>query len=383
VLRGGAGADTLRGLGGDDILNGGAGADKLEGQAGLDTADYSGAKQGVEVVLALGEGLSGAGDATGDTFVSIENVTGSAFADRLQGDDGANVVKGGGGNDFILGGPGFDVLDGGDGVDTIIYFGSGTGVVINLNTNTVSGDLASGDSISHFENAQGSGRPDMLVGDAGANRLDGDDGADTILGLGGNDVIAGGNGADVLDGGEGVDTLDYSRSSVRVRFDLGINFADAEGDTIKGFENLIGSRGDDSVAGSAVANTLSLGDGDDGLLGGLGRDDLTGGAGADDFEYVQPADSGVTAATRDVIHDFSHAQLDQLDLHNFDADSGTPGEQTFSFVGGNGFSAPGQVRSFLEGDHTVVALNTAGSSGAESTIQLDGHVSLSAADFIL
>ena len=137
-------------------------------------------------------------------------------------------------------------------------------MVINLNTNTVSGDLASGDSISHFENAQGSGLgPMMLVGDAGANRLDGDDGDDTILGLGGNDVIAGGNGADVLDGGEGVDTLDYSRSSVRVRFDLGINFADAEGDTIKGFENLIGSSDDDFVAGSAWRNTLSLGDGDD------------------------------------------------------------------------------------------------------------------------
>ena len=54
VLRGGAGADTLRGLAGNDVLNGGAGADKLEGQAGLDTADYSGAKQGVEVVLCLG-----------------------------------------------------------------------------------------------------------------------------------------------------------------------------------------------------------------------------------------------------------------------------------------------------------------------------------------
>jgi Ca2+-binding RTX toxin-like protein len=273
VLRGGAGADTLRGLAGDDVLNGGAGADKLEGQAGLDTADYSGAKQRVEVILSWGEGLAEAGDATGDTYVSIENVTGSAFGDTLRGDDGANVVKGGGGNDFILGSAGADVIDGGDGVDTIIYFGSGTGVVVNLNTNTVSGDLASGDTISGFENAQGARNSDVLIGDAGANRLDGDDGADSIVGLGGNDVIAGGNGADALDGGEGVDTLDYSRSSVRVRFDLGLNFADAEGDTIQGFENLIGSAHGDSVAGSNGANVLSLGDGDDSMFGQLGRDD--------------------------------------------------------------------------------------------------------------
>ena len=101
VLRGGAGTDTLRGLAGDDVLNGGAGADKLEGLAGFDTADYSGAKQGIQASLGAGAGFFG--DAAGDTFVSIENLTGSAFGDVPRGDGGANVVKGGGGNDVILG----------------------------------------------------------------------------------------------------------------------------------------------------------------------------------------------------------------------------------------------------------------------------------------
>ena len=167
VLRGGAGTDTLRGLAGDDVLTGGAGADKLEGLAGFDTADYSGAKQGIQASLGAGAGFFG--DAAGDTYSSVENLTGSAFGDVLRGDGGANVVKGGGGNDVILGDAGSDVLDGGDGVDTIEYSGTTTGVLVNLNNGAVSGGFAAGDSISRFENVAGTNANDTLVGDAGAN----------------------------------------------------------------------------------------------------------------------------------------------------------------------------------------------------------------------
>ncbi len=43
------------------------------------------------------------GDATGDNISDFENVTGSAFADRLFGDGGANTIIGGAGNDTIYG----------------------------------------------------------------------------------------------------------------------------------------------------------------------------------------------------------------------------------------------------------------------------------------
>lgn len=38
------------------------------------------------------------GDAQGDIFKSIENVTGSAFADLLRGDDTFNFIQGGRGD---------------------------------------------------------------------------------------------------------------------------------------------------------------------------------------------------------------------------------------------------------------------------------------------
>jgi hypothetical protein len=40
------------------------------------------------------------------------------------------------------------------------------------------------------------------------------------------------------------------------------------------------------------------------------------------------------------------------------------------------------VRFFFEGDHTVVEANNAGTSGADMQVELHGHVSLTAADFV-
>ncbi|SEL70428.1 M10 family metallopeptidase C-terminal domain-containing protein [Xaviernesmea oryzae] len=121
-LAGGAGNDTLFGADGDDVLIGGAGADKLDGGAGNDTASYARAKAGLRVDLAH-PGIN-TGEAAGDSFVSIENLTGSRFADRLSGDDGNNVLDGGAGKDVILGGAGDDWLIGGLGAD-VLTGGSG------------------------------------------------------------------------------------------------------------------------------------------------------------------------------------------------------------------------------------------------------------------
>ena len=77
-LIGNAEANHLFGSAGDDTLTGGSGADRLNGGAGSDTADYSDAKGGV--ILSLAGGQSG-----GDTYVSIENLAGSAHNDFLIG----------------------------------------------------------------------------------------------------------------------------------------------------------------------------------------------------------------------------------------------------------------------------------------------------------
>ncbi len=119
IIKGYGGNDTLRGGTGSDTLHGGTGADKLIGGDGRDTASYSGATTGVTVSLA-NPGIN-TGEAAGDTFVSIENLTGSDFDDVIYGDGGANTLNGRAGNDKISGGAGADRLTGGLGADWFVF----------------------------------------------------------------------------------------------------------------------------------------------------------------------------------------------------------------------------------------------------------------------
>ncbi len=113
-LRGGDGVDAISGGGGDDLLFGGAGADQLDGGSHTrgDTISYQDSDStGVWVDLVSGMGRFG--DAEGDKFARIENVTGSIFKDTLVGDRGNNVLKGWDGNDELYGNEGNDSLWGG------------------------------------------------------------------------------------------------------------------------------------------------------------------------------------------------------------------------------------------------------------------------------
>ena len=92
VLEGRDGDDTLMGGAGNDTLIGGPGADALGGDAGSDTASY--ARSSTAVTVNLLDGTASGGDAEGDTFTSIENLSGSAFDDTLIGDTADNVLKG-------------------------------------------------------------------------------------------------------------------------------------------------------------------------------------------------------------------------------------------------------------------------------------------------
>ena len=154
LLRGGAGDDTidasnsfdtLEGGAGDDFLDGGTGFDTLDGGAGVDTATYANRAGGVEVNLFAGAAKTAGflnaggfyqGGFTEDTLISVENAVGSAFGDRLIGDNGANVLEGGAGDDRLSGLAGDDIFRFalGDDNDTITDFsaGAGTDDVINV-----------------------------------------------------------------------------------------------------------------------------------------------------------------------------------------------------------------------------------------------------------
>jgi Ca2+-binding RTX toxin-like protein len=171
ILVGTAGVNRLEGRGGNDTLVGGDGGDQLVGGTGNDTASYETSTSGVQAYL-IDPG-SNTGDADGDTYTSIENLTGSSQADTLQGNNATNVLKGGDGGDSLAGLGGADTLDGGADADSL----------------------------------NGGGGNDTLIGGAGSDTMNGGTGNDTFVFAAGfgNDTIAGfdhnvaGGGQDLLD----------------------------------------------------------------------------------------------------------------------------------------------------------------------------------------
>ena len=113
LLAGRGGNDVLEGGLGDDILRGGGGSDTIDGGEGIDTVDFSDIGVGVDVNLRTGEGSYEVnGNLVEDRIENVENITGSAQADRLEGDSDDNLIAGGAGDDVILGGGGNDILRG-------------------------------------------------------------------------------------------------------------------------------------------------------------------------------------------------------------------------------------------------------------------------------
>lgn len=236
VLSGDAGNDALYGGGGNDTLIGGTGGDRLYGGAGSDTANYGRATAGI--VASLLNPATNTGDAKGDSYNSVENLSGTAYADILTGNSGDNTLKGAGGNDtlngdagndWLLGGAGGDRVYGGAGSDTAAYAGATAAVNASLATPSTNTGEARADTYSSIENLSGSNFGDILTGDASAN---------IILGQDGNDRIDGGGGSDRLTGGLGNDTFLFNSAlSATKNVDTITDFSVAD-DTIR-LENSI------------------------------------------------------------------------------------------------------------------------------------------------
>ncbi|MFB2552472.1 beta strand repeat-containing protein [Ensifer soli] len=323
TLIGGSGLDTLAGGAGDDILIGGASADALNGGDGVDTASYATATVGL--VVDFGNRANNTGDARNDTYVSIENLTGSAFDDDLRGNSVANVIDGGAGtnrlaglagNDTFIGGVGIDRFDGGTGIDTVTYAASTTGVTVSLASPAINTGLAAGDTFVSIETLIGSAFNDRLTGNTAANTLDGGLGADTMNGGTGNDTYYVDNAGDVVIDTGGIDriisTLTYSLVGTEI-------------------ENLtlIGPAARLNATGNDAANILIGNAGINRIDGGLGADRMEGGAG-DDLYYVdnvgdrviEAADGGIDMVYSKVSFSLAGQGIENLTLEgtaNIDA----------------------------------------------------------------
>ena len=441
TLHGGAGNDTLSGA--DKVTAGGAGDDLLDGGSGIDLATYASAVAGVTVSLAVSgpQNTHGAGT---DTLLFIENLAGSAYADRLTGNDVANAISGGRGADVLFGLGGSDTLDGGSGADRMFggagddtYWVDNKGDRVSENGGsdgtdpadaggldtviaTVTYSLAGKPFIENLTlagaaaiDATGNELANVITGNDGANHLYGGAGNDTLISStgGGDDVLDGGAGDDLYIGGYGNQTYIVDSTGDRVlesdpslgQFDLGgietvrasVSFSLAAPGAIF-VENLVltgtadssgtGNDIDNTITGNAKGNALSGGGGDDTLIGGGGRDVIIGGAGADQFVWQTAADfGGKTSASADLIQDFSHSERDQIVLTAVDANTATAGvNEAFTYIGTAGFSgAAGELRTWQTGTTTYLGGDTNGDRTADFMIALSGLVNLAAGDLVL
>ena len=367
ILNGASGADTLNGGGasdvlyggdGDDVLVGGAAADILIGGSGSDTASYAGSAA-VTVFLDAGQGTSTGGDAVGDTFDSIENLTGSNSNDTLYGDAGDNVLDGGQGTDTLYGGAGDDIylFNTNSGTDTVIdRVMNGTAVIAgdagddtvevgetlslsNLAFVKVGNDLQIqvaaaivnrlnlkdfyANSEAKIENLVfvdgllarlanlrigtqlASEEADLIAGTTGIDTLRGLGGNDVLSGSAGNDTLIGDEGDDVLEGGAGADVLDGGGDSVTAG---GVPGPSANGDTIR----YAGSSAGVSVniatralsGGEAAGDTIALHNGVssiENVTGSRFGDTLTGDARANTLIGLAGNDTLIGGAGDDVL----------------------------------------------------------------------------------
>ena len=310
-LNGTAAPEDMYGLDGNDTLNGSAGADRLFGGNGTDTANYSASAIAVNVSLAVNAGIGG--DAAGDTYDSVENVTGSGLADTLVGDGNANSLNGGAGNDTLNGGGGNDVLTGGTGNDAM-FGGTGDDTYeVDSATDTVTEAANEGTDLvrtmlttytlgTNVENltytgaaaftGNGNALANIITGASGADKLDGKAGADTMVGALGNDTYTVDDAGDqvVELSGEGIDLVNSS-----VDYTLGANV-----------ENL-------TLVGAALNAT---GNGLDNILKGttgVVNSRIDGGAGADNMFGYEGDDTYVVDSTGDIVNEATGGGVDTIE----------------------------------------------------------------------
>jgi Ca2+-binding RTX toxin-like protein len=292
VLVGNDGRNSLNGGGGSDTLEGGGGADLLNGGREVDVASFSQARGAVTVSLLI-DGAQNTLSAGIDTLVSIEGLRGSAFDDWLRGDSRENLLDGGVGADVMRAGAGGDTYV----VDSVadrVLEEAGEGYDIVLSTASVV--LASAVeqlSLTGSQALDGTGNElaNVIIGNQADNVIDGRGGSDVMSGRGGNDTYVVNDAGDVIReaAGMGSDTvqssLSYTLSGSLENLVL-TGRADLAGTGTAAANRMLGGAGNDTLRGLAGADHLDGGQGGDLMIGGEGDDNYIVDSALDRVEEV-------------------------------------------------------------------------------------------------
>lgn len=262
-LTGGSSNDNFRvqaTASGFNLLDGGAGLDTVFGPSGNNVWNLTGTK---------------AGTLNGLIFTNVENLYGGADDDLFQFQNAAsgfNAMLGGTGGTNTLD---YSLVTGPVAVD--LQNNSASKVMVLMSINALVGSASAADSLrgptsatTWTLNAANRGTAGNVAFSSFEN-LTGGSGDDTFK------FVGGGSLSGALNGGTGTNVLDYSLyGSPGVAVNIQTGIATAIGSGLAGKLTNIGV-----VVGTAGADTLTGGTGNDVLIGGAGVDTLLGGAGRD------------------------------------------------------------------------------------------------------
>jgi len=315
----------------------------IEGSESLTTADITNSGTILSIDIGVRSSVG---------TVVVNTATGSIDADSFDSGSGTAFL-GAQLEDFAIGGGLYDVPTGWSFDDNITNDGTiigdirtGLGDDIFVNNNAMTGNITLGEG------------NDTLT--LGADATQG-----TIDAGNGDDFIFANNVANAITGGGGSDTVSYAGGATGVTVDLTAGTAsggDADGDSLTGIENLIGTTDADSLTGNTADNSLVGGRGGDTLLGlggndiiegGGGLDVLDGGDGIDTLTYenstnrivVNMATNSYASghATGDTVSNFENV----VGTNFGDIITGTSGAN--AITGGNGFD----ILSGFSGDDVI------------------------------
>ncbi len=269
-LDGRGGADTMRGLAGDDIYvvdNPGDIVDELvAGSSGIDTVQSSisfnlgntaRVRGAVENLTLIGKAAI---NGTGNELSNV--LTGNSADNILNGAAGADIMRGLGGNDVYYVGHAGDVVveAAGQGNDTVLTSVSYV-LKAGVSVETLGTTSATGTSSI---NLTGNAFAQTITGNAGANMLNDGSGAaaDTLRGLGGNDVyVIHHAGAVIVEAsGQGSDTVLSSVDYV-LKAGVSVETLGTTSATGTGGIDLTGNEFAQTITGNAGVNVLNDGSG--------------------------------------------------------------------------------------------------------------------------
>ena len=349
--------NDITGFGGNDTINGSAGmAVARYEQDWSHGGNQVGIVANLDTVAHGGQAAGTIRDGFGDTdrVISVEIVLATFFDDTMFGGAGVHeVFEGFAGNDLIDGGASHDVARynfdaqaagfaappgvGSGSARVLVNLSAAAAVLggVNVAAGTALDPFGDTDTLIRIEEVWGTEQNDIML--AGTT-------ATTFWGNLGNDSLTGGSAGDAL----------------------------------------LGDVGNDTLTGREGNDYLEAGNGKDRLLGGLGLDTLSGGVNADTFVFKGLSDSGITAASRDVVTDFTDAS-DKFDVAGIDANAATGTNDAFTAFITGAFTAAGQIRAQQSGADVILAFNTDADTGAEMTLLvLDATVAeFGLADFLL